>query len=281
MKHFLMSILLALMPICGLWAEVKEITVGTGTYKTYNSPFCNYYNHGANQIVYAGNELNVAGTISAIAFDVATASEYAPTSIKIYMGHKASGTFADNTDYVPLKNLTLVYSGVPTLGKAVGWEQYVLDTPFEFDGSNLVVAIEKHATQYDANLKYNTTNVAGSVLYRQSDSDSKYGDLDQSIAYSTSTSRPNIRLSIDVQTTTLNGIEYILSGGKAIASGVTSALPSVVNIPASITYNGKLYPVTSITSPIFKGNTTITSVSLPNSIGSIASNMFDGCIYEA
>ena len=277
MKHFFVSILLALMPICGLWAEVREISVGSGTYKTYNSPFCNYYNHGANQIIYAGKELNVAGKISSIAFDVAAASEYAPTSIKIYMGHKASGTFADKADFVPLKDLTLVYSGTPTLGKAVGWEQYALDTPFDYDGSNLVVAIEKHATKYDGKLMYNTTSVAGSVLYRQSDSDSNYGDLDQSIEYTTSASRPNIRLTIDVQTTTLNGIEYMLSGGKAVVTGATSVLPSVVNIPASVTYGGKSYPVMAIASPIFKGNTTITSVSLPNSIGSIDSNMFDGC----
>ena len=50
-----------------------------------------------------------------------------------------------------------------------------------------------------------------------------------------------------------------------------------VVIPASVTYNGSTYPVTSIGSYAFYGCSGLTSVTIPNSVTSICSSAFNGC----
>ena len=50
-----------------------------------------------------------------------------------------------------------------------------------------------------------------------------------------------------------------------------------VVIPASVTYSGKTYPVTSIGYDAFDGCFGLTSVTIPNSVTSIGSGAFGGC----
>ena len=50
-----------------------------------------------------------------------------------------------------------------------------------------------------------------------------------------------------------------------------------VVIPASVTYNGKTYSVTSIGKEAFEDCTGLTSVTIPNSVKSIGDYAFDAC----
>ena len=50
-----------------------------------------------------------------------------------------------------------------------------------------------------------------------------------------------------------------------------------VEIPESVTYNGKTYSVTSIGNEAFVGCTGLTNITIPNSVTSIGNYAFSGC----
>lgn len=276
-RSYLLLLLLASLPFGKLFAEQRSVVIGTGTYSGNTAPFCNYYYHGSTQIIYSAEDMVGPGTIYSIAFQVAKAKEYATTGIQIYMGHKSTGAFADNQDFVPIDQLTLVYSGTPTLGQETGWEEFVLSTPFEYDGTNLVIAIGKHAKSYDGSLQYQYTSKSNSVLYRYDDSNSKYGDMAEGIEYKMMSSRPNIRFNMDLPLTTVGGITYSCGNGEAKIFERNDDMPNDVVIPNSVSYKGKNYTVTSIPEGFFADNTDITSVTLPNTITNIPVNLFKSC----
>ena len=64
---------------------------------------------------------------------------------------------------------------------------------------------------------------------------------------------------------------------KVSVSGYTTA-SGAVTIPSSVIYDGEAYDVKSILNKAFKNNTSITSVTLPDTINSIVDNAFSGCV---
>ncbi|MGC9362141.1 MAG: hypothetical protein ACP5F3_04350, partial [Candidatus Syntrophosphaera sp.] len=68
----------------------------------------------------------------------------------IYIGHTTRTQFYSDTDWVPLSELTLVYSGNVHLMGGSGWVEITLDKPFDYDGSsNLVVAVDENTPLRD------------------------------------------------------------------------------------------------------------------------------------
>ena len=75
--------------------------------------------------------------------------------------------------------------------------------------------------------------------------------------------------------TTINGIFYTIKDGEATVKKSVSVKDAI--IPSNITYRGNSYPVTSIGNSAFDGCTSLTSVTIPNSIKTIGSNAFRDC----
>ena len=85
------------------------------------------------------------------------------------------------------------------------------------------------------------------------------------------------------ETVKLNGLYYSLGSTTAQVVADQSSDKSVysayttVTIPASVTYSGYTYPVTSIGTSAFEALTNLQSVTLPTSIASIGTDAFYGC----
>lgn len=183
-------------------SDISTVTIdGDASSSGYYVPYTNNYRHGTSQQIYTPEEVGPAGTLKAIAFNVASARSFTTNIVKIYLGHK-SGTFSDINDYVPASNLTLVYDGNPTLGLAIGWEKLTFNQnggEFEYNGiDNLVVVVCKSAASWEGSLKYSCNTKENYTIYRQNDNDTDYADVNNtSKGYSYNGSRPSVKFWVE------------------------------------------------------------------------------------
>ena len=86
---------------------------------------------------------------------------------------------------------------------------------------------------------------------------------------------PTLAMAYDFE---VDGIFYNINGNEATVTykGLYDYSGSVT-IPATVTYNGTTYPVTSIGKFAFYNCNSLTSVTIPNSVTSIGVSAFDSC----
>ena len=190
----------------GTWSG-NTLTIGGGVSNSdHNVPYSNYYKYSTTQLIYTPTEIGKSCTINSIAFYVDNATTHATSNVKIYLGHKST-TFSSETDYVSSGNLTLVYSGSPTLGQSTGWETLTFnENSFYYNGiANLVVVITRSSADYTNLLKYDCYTGVGYALYRQNDEESGYASVtNTSCPYTKSTNRPSVRFGIAPSPTSLS-----------------------------------------------------------------------------
>lgn len=276
-KKILFILLQALIMLCGsAKADEVSVVIGNGSYGGLVSQYDPGSKNSMTQSIYSASEIAHQGKITKIAYKVKSSNQtLATNSVKIYMATKESGSFVDKNDYMPISEMTLVYSGSPTLGRTTdtdGWEELTLIRPFDYDlTKNLVVAVYKKSSSTNISLSYYCDSSCESL--RGYSSGSTDTELSISSFYKWG-NRAQVRFKITTENFVSNGIEYEI--GASSVSVVKGPESGIVSIPATVTYNGNTYDVVSICNDAFSG-TDVTYVSLGSNIKYIGDNAFKDC----
>ena len=82
-------------------------------------------------------------------------------------------------------------------------------------------------------------------------------------------------LAISVSAVVIDGIDYSFSGAEATVTAANSGCElTEVNIPETVTYEGKTYTVAVIANSAFKTNKTVTKITTPSTIRAIGEHAF-------
>ena len=159
----MMTLLLAFVGIAK--AEIVEIGDG-GTSTNSYLPNYEFYNYSLTQQIYTADEIGTAGTINSIAFYYGGT---ATRTLDIYMVNTTVSAFSGNSDWITVTAADKVYSGSVTY-TASAWNTFVLNTPFEYDGtSNLAVIVDDNTGSYVSSIASYVFDATGMALRIYSD----------------------------------------------------------------------------------------------------------------
>ena len=145
--------------------DISGITPGS----QYSIPVNTYFNYSYTQQIITADEIPGATTIQGLALQYYHTAPLDPTKydVTIYIGTTTKASFESSADFVDPASLTAVWHG--TFNVEQGWNNFVFDTPFEYDGSsNIVVAFDDDVTGYNSSShKFNTmtTELPMSLAY--------------------------------------------------------------------------------------------------------------------
>jgi len=175
------------------------VSIGDGDGIVYQVPVNHYYKFGWSEMIYLKSEINTAGNITKIRFQVEPSMPsppYVAENQKIYMAHTTYATLPsvvvkeDAESNYASSDYMLVYDG--TINWNIGWVEIVLDTPFPWNNTdNLLIKYENREGTYSANypMFYYTSKTA-TVGY-------KYQDASYPTSDGTRDGfRPNLKLAI-------------------------------------------------------------------------------------
>ena len=125
-----------------------EKTVGTGNVAIRVNPIDVYYDYSYTQQIYDASEIGLGGPgiLGSVSFYYTHTEGLTVSNVNVYVGNTTTTTFSSNTAWITPANMTLVYSGEVDI--ANGWVTIVFNTPFNYTGGGLVVALNKMSTEW-------------------------------------------------------------------------------------------------------------------------------------
>lgn len=152
-----------------------QITLGTGSTATGTAPVSTYYRYSYVQQILSKQEINanIAGNITGLRFYTASSSSITNSSSwTVYLGTTTKTTFSSAADWVPVAQLTQVFSG--TVTNANGTVSVAFPVPFAYNNiNNLVIAVKENSAGYDENgfndVFYVYGSAPNSVIYYRND----------------------------------------------------------------------------------------------------------------
>lgn len=153
------------------------VTVGNNTGNSVNIPLTTYYGYSYAQSIYHGSEIagfgGFPGMVSKIRFYYSSGSTTNSNNWTVFMGNTTKTSFSGSSDWVPVGQMTQVFSGTVTFPGSAGWMEITLTNPFPYTGGNLVIAVDENAPGYStSNANWGITSTSGSTrsIYYRSDS---------------------------------------------------------------------------------------------------------------
>jgi hypothetical protein len=134
-----------------LMANAQTITIGEGNGMTDAVPYNTFYNYSFTEQIFLANEIDYAGNIKAVSFRLAYSYNTEYTSdIVVYLKNVSRSTFEDTSDYEPVTEEDIVFSGPWTIPADYdGWITIEFDTPFAYNGTdNLLIAVDENSEDY-------------------------------------------------------------------------------------------------------------------------------------
>ncbi len=171
-KKLSLSLALFMLSI-GLAQAQNTIQIGSGDQTISYFPNYYLYNYSYTQTIYTAEDLQaaggIAGTISKILYK--PTSDVSTTDWKdwvVYIGTTELEGFSNDTAWVPITELTQVFSGqLPDQVTADEWLEITLDSGFEWDGtSNIIIAIDENTDGWGGNpnwVGYTATTSADTI----------------------------------------------------------------------------------------------------------------------
>ncbi|WP_083997446.1 T9SS type A sorting domain-containing protein [Chryseobacterium angstadtii] len=150
-----------------------QVVLGGGTTQGGYMPVDVNYGYNYSQQIFAKTEINAsaAGNITGVKFYLPNNADISKTvDWVVYIGHTTKTTFSSNTDWIPLANMTQVFSGAVNV---VGSEVTVnFSSPFAYNNTdNLVIAVDENTADFTAssNRFYTYTGPSNSGIAYRSD----------------------------------------------------------------------------------------------------------------
>lgn len=209
-------------------------SIADGNSYTYG-PVDEYFKYSTRQILYTKNDLGLSavtkkGTIKSVYFYYKhTTAMSKKTSVKIYMAN-TSLTSLSASNYVPYSEFTEVYSGSLNCTETNSWNEFTLDTPFEYNGvGSLVLMIDDNSNAYDGNsYTFYYHSATGAQIYKKSDTENEDPSTTDWTTYTAENNRPSTKFCIQESdmtpaTVTLKDNDEILT---EVSAGAGVTLPS-------------------------------------------------------
>ena len=152
-------------------ANAQTITIGEGNGMTEVVPYNTFYNYSFTEQIFLASEIEYAGNIKAVSFRLAYSYNTEHTSdIVVYLKNVSRSVFEDTSDYEPVTEVDIVFSGPWTIPADYdGWITIEFDTPFAYNGTdNLLIAVDENSSDY-AIRYFRYTDTPNSVLSYCSD----------------------------------------------------------------------------------------------------------------
>ena len=147
MKKLFLIVSLAM----ALMANAQTITIGEGIGMTEVVPYNTFYNYSFTEQIFLASEIEYAGNIKAVSFRLAYSYNTEHSSdIVVYLKNVSRSTFEDTSDYEPVTDGDIVFSGPWTIPADYdGWITIEFDTPFAYNGiDNLLIAVDENSNDY-------------------------------------------------------------------------------------------------------------------------------------